>query len=38
MIDEYLFAGILRGESVEVVKCITNDLMVPAHAEIILEG
>ncbi|PKQ20700.1 MAG: menaquinone biosynthesis decarboxylase [Actinobacteria bacterium HGW-Actinobacteria-6] len=38
IIDEYLFAGILRGESVEVVKCVTNDLLVPAHAEIILEG
>ncbi|MDZ4170380.1 MAG: menaquinone biosynthesis decarboxylase [Coriobacteriia bacterium] len=38
MIDEYLFAGILRGEPVEVVKCVTNDLLVPAHAEIILEG
>lgn len=38
IIDEYLFSGILRGESVEVVKCVTNDLLVPAHAEIILEG
>ena len=38
MIDEYLFSGILRGEPVEVVKCLTNDLMVPAHAEIVLEG
>ncbi len=38
MIDEYLFAGILRGEPVEVVKCLTNDLLVPAHAEIVLEG
>jgi len=38
IIDEYLFAGILRGEPVEVVKCITNDLLVPAHAEIVLEG
>ena len=38
IIDEYLFAGIVRGEPVEVVKCVTNDLMVPAHAEIILEG
>jgi 4-hydroxy-3-polyprenylbenzoate decarboxylase len=38
IIDEYLFAGIIRGESVEVVKCLTNDLMVPANAEIILEG
>ncbi|MEN6430271.1 MAG: menaquinone biosynthesis decarboxylase [Coriobacteriales bacterium] len=38
MIDEYLFSGVLRAESVEVVKCLTNDLLVPAHAEIVLEG
>jgi len=38
IIDEYLFSGILRGESVEVVRCVTNDLLVPAHAEIVLEG
>jgi 4-hydroxy-3-polyprenylbenzoate decarboxylase len=38
IIDEYLFAGIVRGEAVEVVKCLTNDLLVPAHAEIVLEG
>jgi 4-hydroxy-3-polyprenylbenzoate decarboxylase len=38
IIDEYLFSGIVRGESVEVVKCVTNDLLVPAHAEIVLEG
>ncbi|GAB4288041.1 MAG: menaquinone biosynthesis decarboxylase [Coriobacteriia bacterium] len=38
IIDEYLFAGILRGEPVEVVKSVTNDLLVPAHAEIVLEG
>ncbi|MBE0418094.1 MAG: menaquinone biosynthesis decarboxylase [Coriobacteriia bacterium] len=38
MIDEYLFSGILRGEPVEVVTCLTNDLLVPAHAEIVLEG
>jgi 4-hydroxy-3-polyprenylbenzoate decarboxylase len=38
IIDEYLFSGILRGESVDVVKCATNDLKVPARAEIVLEG
>jgi 4-hydroxy-3-polyprenylbenzoate decarboxylase len=38
MIDEYLFSGILRGEPVEVVKSVTNDIMVPAHAEIVIEG
>jgi 4-hydroxy-3-polyprenylbenzoate decarboxylase len=35
---EILFAGFLRGKSVEMVKCITCDLKVPAHAEFILEG
>ena len=38
IIDEYLFSGILRGEPVEVVKSVTNDLLVPAHAEIVIEG
>jgi 4-hydroxy-3-polyprenylbenzoate decarboxylase len=37
-IDEIVFAGWLRGKSVEMVKCLTNDLEVPADAEIILEG
>jgi len=37
-IDEYLFAGFLQGEAVEVVKGKTVDLEVPAEAEIILEG
>ncbi len=36
--DEYAMAGALRGEPVETVKCETVDLMVPAHAEIVLEG
>ncbi|WP_105616684.1 menaquinone biosynthesis decarboxylase [Vallitalea okinawensis] len=38
MIDEMLFAGFLRKDPVKMVKCITNDLYVPAHAEFILEG
>ena len=38
MIEEYLFSGILRGEPVEVVKSVTNDIMVPAHAEVVIEG
>jgi 4-hydroxy-3-polyprenylbenzoate decarboxylase len=38
MIDEYLFSGLVRGEPVEAVKSVTNDLLVPAHAEIVLEG
>lgn len=37
-IDEVDFAGMLMGEPVEVVKCETCDLYVPAHAEIIIEG
>jgi len=37
-IDELLFAGFLRKEAVELVRCETVDLEVPAHAEIILEG
>ena len=37
-IDEMMFAGFLRKKNVELVKCETVDLYVPAHAEIILEG
>ncbi|MDA8174026.1 MAG: menaquinone biosynthesis decarboxylase [Nitrospiraceae bacterium] len=37
-IDEMLLAGFLRGEPVEMVKCETVDLEVPANAEIVLEG
>jgi 4-hydroxy-3-polyprenylbenzoate decarboxylase len=37
-IDELMLAGFLRGEPVELVKCRTNDLEVPANAEIVLEG
>lgn len=36
--EELFFAGLLRRQAVEVVKAKTVDLMVPAHAEIILEG
>ncbi|MDO8721376.1 MAG: UbiD family decarboxylase [Syntrophales bacterium] len=36
--SEYDFAGGLRGAAVEVVKCETLDLLVPARAEIIVEG
>lgn len=35
---EYAVAGAWRGAPVELVKCKTNDLLVPAWAEIILEG
>lgn len=37
-LSEYGFAGLLRGDKTEVVKCIGNDLQVPASAEFILEG
>ena len=37
-LSEYQFAGLLRGAKTEVVKCIGNDLQVPAGAEIVLEG
>jgi 4-hydroxy-3-polyprenylbenzoate decarboxylase len=37
-IDEYLFAGFLRGERVEMVDCLTVPLQVPASAQIVLEG
>ncbi|GAA5648128.1 3-octaprenyl-4-hydroxybenzoate carboxy-lyase [Vibrio proteolyticus NBRC 13287] len=37
-LSEYAFAGLLRGRKTEVVKSISNDLDVPASAEIILEG
>jgi 4-hydroxy-3-polyprenylbenzoate decarboxylase len=37
-IEEYLIAGFLRGKAVEIVKCETVDLEVPANAEIVLEG
>jgi len=36
--SEYDFAGGLRGAAVEVVKCETTDLLVPARAEIVVEG
>ena len=38
MIDEMIFAGFLRKSPVELVKCITNDIYVPANAEFVLEG
>ncbi len=37
-IDEMLFAGFMRGAPVELVKCETNEIEVPANAEIVLEG
>jgi 4-hydroxy-3-polyprenylbenzoate decarboxylase len=37
-LSEYGFAGLLRGDKTDVVKCMGNDLQVPASAEFILEG
>ncbi|CAQ77835.1 4-hydroxy-3-polyprenylbenzoate decarboxylase [Aliivibrio salmonicida] len=37
-LSEYAFAGLLRGSKTEVTKSISNDLEVPASAEIVLEG
>jgi len=37
-VEEYIIAGFLRQKPVELVKCETVDLEVPASAEIILEG
>lgn len=37
-IDEMVFAGFLRKKSVEMVKCKTVDVEVPAYSEIVLEG
>ena len=37
-LSEYAFAGLLRGDKTEVVKSVSNDLQVPASAEIVLEG
>lgn len=37
-LSEYGFAGLLRGDKTEVVKCIGSDLQVPASAEFVLEG
>jgi len=36
--SEYDLAGSIRGEPIEVVKCETNDLIVPATSEIVVEG
>jgi 4-hydroxy-3-polyprenylbenzoate decarboxylase len=37
-IDEYLFAGFLRQQRVEMVDCLTVPLQVPANAQVVLEG
>ncbi len=37
-LSEYQFAGLLRGSKTELVKCLGNNLQVPASSEIVLEG
>ena len=37
-LDEILFAGFIRKKSVELVKCVTNDLEVPGDVDVVLEG
>ena len=37
-VEEFGFVGTLRGEPVPMVRCITNNVMVPADAEMVLEG
>jgi len=37
-VDEYMLAGFLRKKHVELVKCLTNEMEVPADADIIIEG
>ena len=36
--DEYDLAGALLGQSLPICRCKTVDVMVPAHAEIVIEG
>src|SRR6201986_4928875 len=37
-LSEYQFAGLLRGNRVELVDCVSQPLKVPANAEIVIEG
>ena len=37
-IDEYILTGFLRNKKVELVKCITQDIEVPADVDIVIEG
>ena len=37
-VDEYMLAGFIRKKPVELVKCITNDLYVPADCDFVIEG
>ncbi len=37
-LDEFLLAGYLRKKSVELVRCETSDILVPANADVVIEG
>jgi 4-hydroxy-3-polyprenylbenzoate decarboxylase len=37
-LSEYQFAGLLRGQRVELADCVSQPLKVPAEAEIVIEG
>ncbi len=37
-LSEYQFAGLLRGQQVELADCVSQPLKVPAEAEIVIEG
>jgi 4-hydroxy-3-polyprenylbenzoate decarboxylase len=37
-LSEYQFAGLLRGQRVELAQCVSQPLKVPAEAEIVIEG
>jgi 4-hydroxy-3-polyprenylbenzoate decarboxylase len=36
--DELAIAGGMRGKAIDIVKCETNDMRIPAHAEMVIEG
>jgi 4-hydroxy-3-polyprenylbenzoate decarboxylase len=37
-VDEFMLAGFVRKKKVELVQCLTQDVQVPADADIIIEG
>ncbi len=37
-LEEYMFAGLLGGRRLRITKCLTQDLWVPAEADVVIEG
>ena len=37
-VDEYMLTGFIRQRPVELVKCVTNDIRVPADSDFVIEG